>query len=156
MNKTLQRYEIVSAYIHDQTDESWERMKAAIRQLEGEDDELFRAAVEGLTEFHPELADERLVAGIRAKVVIPDTGNPQADYQNVRNQVERLVQQAGHPRRKTEKLCVRKGGLREELYLTRQGAWDQWEKRARFSSQEAAERFVRKHVRGEDWGLFPG
>jgi len=57
---------------------------------------------------------------------------------------------------KTVKVCVRKGSLVEDLYLTRQGTWDEWEKRARFASQDAAERFVRKHVEGENWGLFPG
>ncbi len=59
-------------------------------------------------------------------------------------------------RRKFGKVCVRKGSLTEELYLTRQGTWDVWEKRARFSSDEAAERFVRRHVEGENWGIFPG
>jgi hypothetical protein len=57
---------------------------------------------------------------------------------------------------KPTKVCVRKGSLVEEKYLTRQGTWDEWEKRARFASQDAAERFVREHVTGEDWGLFPG
>ena len=97
MNKTvLRRYSIVSAYIHNQTEESWETMKTAIRRLEGhgnevQDEELFRQAVHGLTEFHPELKDKGLVASIRVKVGIPDTGNRQADYENVRNQVERLL-----------------------------------------------------------------
>ena len=58
-------------------------------------------------------------------------------------------------RRKSTKVCVRKGSLTEELFLTRQGNWDAWEKRARFGSQEAAERFVRRHVEGENWGIFP-
>jgi hypothetical protein len=58
-------------------------------------------------------------------------------------------------RKRSEKVCVRKGGL-EDLYLTRQGTWDVWEKRARFNSDEAAERFVRRHVKGENWGIFPG
>jgi hypothetical protein len=57
---------------------------------------------------------------------------------------------------KPTKVCVRKGSLVEELYLTRQGTWDAWERRARFASQDAAERFVRRHVEGENWGLFPG
>ncbi len=96
MNKTLQRFGIVSTYIHNQTDENWERMMAAIHELEGHGDavqneELFREAVDGLTEFHPELKDKGLVASIRVKVRIPDTGNRQADYQSVRDQVERLV-----------------------------------------------------------------
>ncbi len=57
---------------------------------------------------------------------------------------------------KPTKVCVRKGSLVEELCFTRQGTWDAWERRARFASQEAAERFVRQHVEGENWGLFPG
>ena len=59
-------------------------------------------------------------------------------------------------RRKSGKVCVRKGSLTEELYLTRQGTWDVWKKRAGFGSDEAAERFVRQHVTGENWGIFPG
>ena len=58
--------------------------------------------------------------------------------------------------RKSGKVCVRKGSLTEDLYLTRQGTWDVWGKRARFASDEVAERFVRKHVEGENWGIFPG
>ena len=36
MNDILRRFAIVSAYINNQTDKSWERMKAAIRRLEPE------------------------------------------------------------------------------------------------------------------------
>jgi hypothetical protein len=57
---------------------------------------------------------------------------------------------------KSKKVCVRKGSLTEELFLTRKGTWDAWEKRARFASDDAAERFVRRHVEGENWGVFPG
>ena len=65
---------------------------------------------------------------------------------------------ADESRRRTSsrKLCVRKGSLTEDLYLTRQGTWAAWKQRARFASDEAAERFVRKHVEGENWGIFPG
>ncbi len=59
-------------------------------------------------------------------------------------------------RPKPAKVCVRKGSLAEELYLTRKGTWDVREKRARFASDDAAERFVRRHVTGENWGIFPG
>ena len=59
-------------------------------------------------------------------------------------------------RKSSTKVCIRKGSLIEDRYLTRQGTWDVWAKRARFSSDDAAERFVRKHVEGNDWGLFPG
>ena len=59
-------------------------------------------------------------------------------------------------RRKSEKVCVRKGSLTEELFLTRQGTWDVWEKRARFNNDDEAEQFVRQHIEGENWGIFPG
>ena len=40
-------------------------------------------------------------------------------------------------------------------YLTRQGRWAKdRNKRALFSTQNAADTFTRKHVRGEDWGVF--
>lgn len=53
-------------------------------------------------------------------------------------------------------VCVRKGSLKEDLYLTCQGTWDVWEKRAKFASDEVAEQFVRRYVTGENWGIFPG
>jgi len=59
-------------------------------------------------------------------------------------------------RPRSGKTCVRLGSLTQDLYLTREGKWDRWEKRARFSSDEAAERFVRRYVAGENWGIFPG
>ncbi len=59
-------------------------------------------------------------------------------------------------RKNSRKVCVRKGSLTEELFLIRQGTWDVWEKRARFASDDAAERFVRQHVEGDNWGIFPG
>ena len=57
---------------------------------------------------------------------------------------------------KSGKVCIRKGSLREDLYLTRQGTRDVWEKRARFADDDAAEQLVRRHVEGENWGIFPG
>ena len=63
----------------------------------------------------------------------------------------------GSARKKSRKVCVRKGSFTfEDLYLTRQGTWDVWEKRARFSSDDAAEQFVRRLVKDENWGIFPG
>lgn len=66
------------------------------------------------------------------------------------------VPAGGTARKKSKKVCVRKGSFTEDLFLTRQGTWDVWEKRARFSSDDLAERFVRLHVEGENWGTFPG
>jgi hypothetical protein len=59
-------------------------------------------------------------------------------------------------RQKSRKVCVRKGSLTEELFLTPQGTWNVWEKRARFDDDAEAERFVRQHIEGENWGIFPG
>lgn len=54
------------------------------------------------------------------------------------------------------KYVVRKGSLTgPELFLQKSGKWGPSYSRAyRGSSQDAAERFVRRHVSGEDWGLF--
>ena len=48
-------------------------------------------AIEGLTEFYPELKDPAYADAIARKVETPDTGTDQADYENVRDQVEHLV-----------------------------------------------------------------
>jgi hypothetical protein len=56
----------------------------------------------------------------------------------------------GSARKKSKKVCIRKGSFTDDLYLTRQGTWDVWEKRARFSSDDAAEQFTRRHVEGKN------
>ena len=53
---------------------------------------IVQTAIEGLTEFYPELADTAIADTIRKKVEVPETGNDQTDYEKVRDQVERLVQ----------------------------------------------------------------
>jgi len=57
------------------------------------------------------------------------------------------------PKRKPERIRIRKGGFREELYLSRNGTWEKWQDAAVFSSQEAADRFAEKHEI-TDHGLF--
>lgn len=57
------------------------------------------------------------------------------------------------PKRKPERIRIRKGGFREELYLSRKGAWGKWQDAAVFSSQQAADRFAEKHGI-TDHGLF--
>ena len=54
-----------------------------------------------------------------------------------------------------KKVCVRKGSLTEELYLTRQGTWDVWEKRARFDSDEEAERLSASTLMAITGGCSP-
>lgn len=51
----------------------------------------FDDAVEGLVEYYPALRSSKLVETLRKKVNIPDTGNEQKDYENVRDQIERLL-----------------------------------------------------------------
>lgn len=53
---------------------------------------VFDDAVGGLQEYYPELRKAEVVNSIRAKVTVPDTGNTQRDYESVRDQVERFVQ----------------------------------------------------------------
>lgn len=50
-------------------------------------------SIEALREFYPELSEPQVVAGIHQRVKIEPTGNEQLDYETVRNQVEKLVQQ---------------------------------------------------------------
>ena len=57
------------------------------------------------------------------------------------------------PKRKPERIRIRKGGFRLELYLNRKGAWGKWKDAAVFTSQEAADRFAEKYVI-TDHGLF--
>ena len=54
-------------------------------------DLLFQDAVSGLTEYYVCLMDSSLVGEFRSVVRVPDTGNDQLDYENVRDQVEKLA-----------------------------------------------------------------
>lgn len=51
------------------------------------------------------------------------------------------------------KVRIRKGGLCEELYLTRKGTWESRLGAAVFANQAVAERFAKKH-NITDYGLF--
>ena len=57
------------------------------------------------------------------------------------------------PKRKPERIRIRKGGFGQELYLSRKGTWGKWQDAAVFSSQEAADQFAEKHGI-TDHGLF--
>lgn len=50
------------------------------------------------------------------------------------------------------KTRIRKGGL-QGLYLSRDGKWTTWPKAAKFSNDDAAERFADKHG-ATGYGLF--
>lgn len=49
------------------------------------------AAISGLQEYYVCLNDGTFVAEVESGLVIPDTGNDQLDYENVRDQVERAA-----------------------------------------------------------------
>ena len=49
---------------------------------------------------------------------------------------------------------IRKNSLTENLYLDRQGQWVPWKEAAWFSSEDAAERFAKRHGITV-YGLFP-
>ena len=53
---------------------------------------LFSSAVEGLIEFYDELGQADVLSHVRERVHDVDTGNDQQDYENIKNQVEGLVQ----------------------------------------------------------------
>jgi hypothetical protein len=54
--------------------------------------QIFNSAVEGLREFYPDdVFVEAVLAEFRAKVIVPDTGNEQADYEETRRLLEGLI-----------------------------------------------------------------
>jgi hypothetical protein len=53
---------------------------------------LFSSAVEGLIEFYDELGQADVLSHVKERVHDVDTGNDQQDYENIKNQVEGLVQ----------------------------------------------------------------
>lgn len=58
-------------------------------------DEIFKDAVDGLLEHHPCLKYPAVVRELRSLVQVPDTGNNQLDYENVRDQVEKMAEAEG-------------------------------------------------------------
>jgi hypothetical protein len=81
------------------TDEQYEEMLAVLRGMAEEvasksrAEELFKQAVDGLREFYPALRNKSVRLLLRGAVTVPDTGNDQADYETVRDQIERLMQE---------------------------------------------------------------
>ena len=57
------------------------------------------------------------------------------------------------PKRTAKRIRIRKGGFREELFLSRKGTWGKWRDAAVFTSQHVADRFAEKHEI-TDHGLF--
>lgn len=51
---------------------------------------------------------------------------------------------------------IRQGSFTEDRYLKRDGTWGAWDEAAKFSTQDAAERFVEKHKAtvGDNYGIF--
>lgn len=54
---------------------------------------IFEDAVSGLQEYYACLNDGTLVGELESFIVVPDTGNDQLDYENVRDQVEKFARQ---------------------------------------------------------------
>ena len=52
---------------------------------------IVQIAIEGLVEHYPQLNRKSVVESVRKQVKVPDTGNDQADYENVRNQIEVIL-----------------------------------------------------------------
>ena len=52
---------------------------------------IVQVAIEGLVEHYPQLKRKSVVESVRKQVKVPDTGNDQADYENVRNQIEVIL-----------------------------------------------------------------
>ena len=62
------------------------------KPLVSREDQIFADAVQGLMEYNPELAVPELLASVRTRVIVPDTGNEQADYETTKRLVEREIQ----------------------------------------------------------------
>ncbi len=54
-------------------------------------EQLLKDAIDGLVEFYPELTRPDLLAEIKEEVKVRDTGNDQSDYENAKDQVEKLA-----------------------------------------------------------------
>ena len=52
------------------------------------------AALSGLQEYFACLHDATFVAEVKSTLLVPDTGNDQLDYENVRDQVEKAANAA--------------------------------------------------------------
>lgn len=52
---------------------------------------LFEQAIWGLLEYYPCFNDQTLCLECESVVKVPDTGNDQLDYENVRDQVEKFA-----------------------------------------------------------------
>ena len=61
------------------------------RQKEPKGTAIVQVAIEGLVEHYPQLKRKSVADAVRKQVKVPDTGNDQADYQNVRNQIEFIL-----------------------------------------------------------------
>ncbi len=48
-------------------------------------------AVDGLRDYYPKRWYEKAVSKVRDQLNVPDTGNDQQDYEKVRDQLERLL-----------------------------------------------------------------
>jgi hypothetical protein len=72
-----------------------EQYKYRLLRSEGETTrkkDIIDAAVNGLREYYPILADTAVAEGIGKFVIVPDTGNDQKDYKKVRDRIEKLVE----------------------------------------------------------------
>lgn len=62
-----------------------------LRLPEERSEQLFNEAVQGLQEFHPELKDQKVIHALQSKVKVPNTGNDQLDYENIKTQIEQAL-----------------------------------------------------------------
>jgi len=54
---------------------------------------LFEQAISGLFEYYPCFGDNTLIQECESVINVPDTGNDQLDYENVRDQVEKFARE---------------------------------------------------------------
>jgi len=86
-------YKEVDGYTDDQFDEMLAVLHGMAAEVASKSraDELFQQAVDGLREYYPALRNKTVRSLLRGAVTVPDTANEQADYETVRDEVERLI-----------------------------------------------------------------
>lgn len=52
---------------------------------------LYEQAIAGLQEYYACLSDNNFCIELEASIKVPDTGNDQLDYENVRDQIEKQL-----------------------------------------------------------------
>lgn len=65
------------------------------RILTNREDRIFQAAIDGLVEYYPPLGKPGVPSLCRNRIMVPNTGNDQADYETTRDAIEEIATSQG-------------------------------------------------------------